>query len=200
MEFWHSPDLLSKMNTYLQVALVFFGVATVLIGAASFIVSHRKASLEGTQGIVFKKQVESIDGRTSGVKVLVWREFTKEQSDTFVAALKNSNMIEVLAVRNNSKESQHYSAQIEKAFETVGWRIERFLPPTDLRKVISPTIGINDSVGELPEFNALKQAIESAGLPFTFDEFKNANLRQPIILDVGIIPANEYQSLIDKIN
>ena len=46
MEFWNSAEILGKINTYLQIFLVGFGIATGLVGAASFFVGHRKTSLD----------------------------------------------------------------------------------------------------------------------------------------------------------
>lgn len=199
MGFWNSIEQLVKLNNWLQIALVFFGILTGFFGAASFIVSNKKNSLESIKELNFKEKVGDIDERTSDIKSLQNRYLTETQAELIKNALNNTQKIKILAVRNNSKESQQYSKQIEDILKSAGWEIEHFLPVTNLREVSSPVIALNENIKKLKEFDLLKNALKNAGLPFKFDEF-NMDNKYHIILDVGIIPANEYQTLIDKIN
>jgi len=199
MEFWNSADQLGKINAYLQMALVAFGIATGLIGAASFIASYRKDSLLASEEAKFKEQVGSIDKRTSDIKSLTTRHLSKEQAEALRTALIGSKKMKVLAIRHNSKESQQFASEIEAVLKSVGWEVEHFIPFTRSRDVSSPAIGLNQNIPVLTEFESLKQGLEKAGLPFKAGTFVG-DTKYQISVDAGIIPANDYQSLIDKIN
>ncbi len=199
MEFWNSIDQLSKLNNYLQVALVSFGILTGIIGATSFALSHRKTILEAKANSQFKKKVETIDERTDDVRQLKKRNLSEEQIEFLKNRLQGTGKIKVLAIRHISKESQGYSIQIEKVFESVGWTFEQLLPTSDLRKVSPPRIGRNSKIPNSNAFDALKKALKELGLPFLAGEFEY-NVEFEISLDAGVIPANEFQAIIDKIN
>jgi ABC-type metal ion transport system substrate-binding protein len=200
METWNSIGQLTKINNLLQIGLVIFGILVGVIGAASFIVVNRKGDLEKIEEKKFEQKVSNIDERTIEMSELADRNLTENQRAVFRKALQNTKAINVLAVRGNSKESQQYSKQIEDLLIEAGWSVEQFLPMNTFREISSSTIGINTNAIGLNEFEILKKTIEATGLKFRFDEFESKNIKQEIILDVGIIPANEYQTLLDKIN
>lgn len=199
MDFWNSPEQLGKINQSLQFALVVFGVITGLIGAASFVVGHRKDSLLSAREIHFKQQVKEIEKRTSDVRPLQGRRLTKEQKGVLSTALSNMGPVQVLAIRHNSKESQQYSSEIEAALKEAGWTVEHFLPMTRNRDACGACIGLNENINSLPAFDALKETLAVLGLEFEVGVFQGKSKYQ-ISLDAGIVRANDYQSLIDRIN
>ncbi|GAJ01584.1 unnamed protein product, partial [marine sediment metagenome] len=173
---------------------------TGLVGATSFIVGYRKSHLESIKENLNQQRVTNIDERTSELKFLPNRTLTDEQIQIIRNALSNTNKVSVLAIRSNSKESQQYSRQFEDLFSEVGWEVEHFLPMSSIREVSNPKMGLNSKIENLEEFDKLKQALEDAELPFQFDQFESDTIKQQIIFDVGIIPANDYQTILDKIN
>lgn len=224
MEIWNSIEQLTKINNLLQIGLVIFGILAGMIGAASFIVANRKEHLQKVEESNFQKKVSVIDKRTNAINDLLNRSLTEKQKAIngdgrtiekndlqnrrltekqkaiLKKALQNTSAVNVLAIRGNSKESQQYSKQIEDILIEAGWNVKHFLPLGSLREISSPTIAINVNKKGLKEFETLKKTITEASLQFHFDEFESENIEQEIILDVGIIPLNEYQTLIDKIN
>ena len=200
METWNSIEQLTKINNLLQIGLVIFGILAGVVGAASFIISNRKGNLEKVEERKFQQKVSNIDERTMEMSNLQFRNLTENQKTILRKALQNTNATSVLAIRGNSKESQQYSKQIEDILIEAGWNVEHFLSTSSFREISNSTIGINSNSVGLNEFEILKKAIEEANLKFRFDEFESNNIKHEIILDVGIIPANEYQAIIDKIN
>jgi hypothetical protein len=200
METWNSIEQLTKANNLLQIGLVIFGILTGIAGAASFVVTNRKEHLQKIEERNFQKKVSDIDERTIEMSDLQNRSLTENQKAIIKKALQDTKSISILAILGNSKESQQYSKQIENLLIEAGWNVKHFISTNSLREVSSPTIAINVSAKGLREFEILKTVMTNAGLSFRFDEFESDNIKQEIIIDAGIIPANEYQTIIDKIN
>ncbi len=199
MGLWNSIEQLTRLNSWLQIAIIGFGILTGIFGAASYIVNNRKNSLESTKEENFKKNVKQLEERVSDIKSLPFRELTIEQKKYIINNLTGSNKINILFVRNKSKESQQYSLQFEEIFKSLGWKVEHYLPLSSSREILPAVIAVNENNKNLLEFSKLKDTFKRAGLLFKFDEFRG-NFNHQIIFDVGVIPANDYQAVLDKID
>jgi hypothetical protein len=197
MALWNSAEELGKFNSYLQMGLVIFGILTGLIGASSFIVSQRKDLLTGQEEASLKAKVADISSRTTNINDLPQRHLTVQQQDIIFKASKEFPGTKLLSIRLNSKESQQYAYEIEAVLKRAKWNVDQLLTSSG-RNVAEPTIGLREDINSSPAFEALKKSFEEAGLPFKAGTFTGGNAETS--LDVGIVPANAYQSLIDKIN
>ncbi len=199
MEFWNSAEQLGKINQQLQFALVLFGIITGLIGAASFVVSHRKETLEAAQDATFKGEVKKLEQRTASIRPLPQRHLTNGQREHLAKSLGGAGPINVIAFRHNSKESQQLSSEIESVLKSVGWTVHHFCPATSARDVHTPHLGVHDDIAALPEFDMLFRGLTEIGFDFKVSPFSFDSNYQ-IGLDVGVLAANDYQAIVDKIN
>ncbi|CUA97770.1 hypothetical protein [Comamonas thiooxydans] len=198
MEFWNSAEQLGKINQHLQLALVVFGIITGLVGAASFVVSQRKDAVAAAQESKFKGEVKDLKQRTTDIQPLHQRHLTKEQREQLAKSLTGARPMNVIAFRHNSKESQQLSSEIESVLKSVGWTVHHFCPSTSARDVCAPHIGIHENLADNQEFNMLSKALTEIGFEFKTSRF-SFNPKYQIGLDAGVIAANDYQALMDKI-
>ena len=127
MELWNSIEQLARLNNYLQVSYVIVGILAALLVASSFVVGHRKDSLEGLQRKSQKEVLKNIDVRTKDVKPLVQRRLPEKHKRRILDKISTIKNTKILIITNNSKESMIYSRQFEGIFLKAGWNVEHFL-------------------------------------------------------------------------
>lgn len=220
LQFWYSIEKIDSLNNWVQGIAVVLGILAACLGLVSFIFSTRKGMLEKSQQILKEKKIASldiktkeihdktvkieektteIDRRTEKLNKLEGRVLSKNQINALKEEIKKFPKNNILFYRSNSRESQSLSIQFEEIFKEAGWPLDQFLPITNERKVEEFRIGYNK-----PELK--KDLIEIARLieKITHLKVKVSEIdgdlgKYNIIFEVGIIPANEYQSVVDKI-
>lgn len=206
MFFWNSIEKLDTLNTITQGFAVVLGIIAGILGLISFIFSVRKSSLEKKAEVIREQRINAIDTtttdikeRTAQIKELEFRRLTKEQIEQISIEIKKMPKHSILFCRNNSKESQSLTMIFESIFKKAEWKIDMFFPATSLREVSGFRIGYND--------DSIKEDVENIGKIIKsktgFDVYVGGITGElggyQIMFDVGIIPANEYQSIMDKV-
>lgn len=141
---------------------------------------------------------KDLSKRTTDIRELEQRRLSAFQIEELTKIITKITPVPILFVRNNSNESQGYSIQFENIFKKNNWIMDNYLPATNLRQVSPFTIGytsdeLKNDVEKIARIIQKTTQIEvrTGGVEGNLGKFK-------IVFDVGVIPANEYQTIIDK--
>jgi outer membrane usher protein FimD/PapC len=196
-QIWTSSEQLAGINRIVQFAMVVLGISTAALGAASFVLTQRKASLDDQNRRDAEARMKQVESRAAEIQPLKYRKLSEEQLATIRDGLAGTAGTTAMIVRNNSAESQTFSQQLERILSAAGWKLQQALPG-NLRKPVSFRVGRNENLKESKGYDALVQALGAIGVTFKATEF-GGNFDEELLIDVGVVEATPYQAALDKI-
>ncbi|MEY2495574.1 MAG: hypothetical protein QOJ45_2066 [Verrucomicrobiota bacterium] len=196
-QFYNSPDQLAAINRVVQFTMVVLGISTAALGAASFVLTQRKASLDDRNRHEAEARMKEVESRAAEIKPLLHRKLSDEQIAMIRDGLAGTAGTTAMIVRNNSAESQTFSQELERALSQAGWKLQHFLPG-NLRKPSPFSVARNEKVKESRAYDAFVHALRVTGLSFDETEFRG-NFDEELLIDVGVLEATPYQAALDKV-
>lgn len=198
MEFWNSIETLSRITKYLQILTIIVVSFNAIITIPYIIFSVRKTSLEKKQLEKYKEKVSFLEEKTKDITGLEQRTLDEHSRNIILREITNNKGTKVLLIVCNSKESQNYMRQFGNLFKAVNWDVKHFISPGP-REVHKMRVGKSSKYKNSASYGGLIKSLKESSIEFESGEF-DAIDDYEISFDAGVIEANPYQEVLDKID
>lgn len=121
--WWNSVETVSRINTWMQVFIVVFGILTAAATAFKIIASNRISALQSVEAAALRQRLEITEKNANAAhQHLIQRSLSEAQEQDLIQILR---AIEVKAripvICSETRETMVFGSQIMRILQEAGW-------------------------------------------------------------------------------